>query len=61
MRNSTKAALLFGVAGLLMSAQTTDPGYGGNDKIVLGKGSNIVFGGSGADTITAGAGNQIIE
>ena len=52
--------LNFTSAGLLISASTLDPSYGGDDTIKLGAGSNIVFGGFGNDKITAGAGNQII-
>jgi hypothetical protein len=48
------------VATGLISAETEDPGFGGNDTITLGSGKNIVYGGSGADTITATTGNQII-
>ena len=52
--------LLFTAAGLLISAATINPSYGGNDTIKLGTGSDIVFGGFGNDIITAGTGKQII-
>ena len=37
--------------------EDTDFGIGGNDTITAGSGSNIVIGGFGADTLSAGAGN----
>ncbi len=46
--------------GILTSAISINPQFGGNDMISLGAGNNIVVGGFGNNTITAGAGNQII-
>src|SRR5206468_7479434 len=37
-------------------AETTAPGIGGNDTITIGTGTAAVFGGTGADTISTGAG-----
>src|SRR6185312_12044001 len=52
--------LFFTSAGLLIQAQTNNPGYGGNDTITAGNGSDIILGGVGSDTITAGNGGSII-
>ncbi|MCC6233854.1 MAG: hypothetical protein IT580_14495, partial [Verrucomicrobiales bacterium] len=47
-------ALFDEVTGLLLQAQTTHPDEGAGDSIVAGDGANVIFGGSGSDSITAG-------
>ena len=51
--------------GLLTSIQTTSPDQGSDDTINVGGGSDVIFGGSGADLINAnvsmtGTGNDVI-
>ena len=57
----------FGTSGQILTITTQDPGFGGNDIITVTGGGNVIFGGTGADTIavqTTGAsapsGNVIV-
>ena len=52
--------LSYNAAGLLMSVQTLDPTYGGNDAITVVDSNYILFGGAGNDTIKAGNGNNVV-
>ena len=46
---------------VLTFIETTDQTYGGDDVITaMGDGNNVIFGGSGADTIAVGDGNNVI-
>ena len=48
------------LSGVMTTAQSIDPGTGGNDKITAGSGHNLVVGGTGDDTITTGTGMDIV-
>src|SRR6202035_5161611 len=43
----------FGTSGQILTITTQDPTFGGNDAITVNGGTNEIFGGTGADTITA--------
>jgi Ca2+-binding RTX toxin-like protein len=45
---------------VLVIAKTIDPGVGGADKITVGSGHNVLFGGPGNDLIKTGRGGNII-
>jgi Ca2+-binding RTX toxin-like protein len=49
-------------AGIVTRIESTDtqPGSGGNDTIGVGDGDNYVVGGVGADSLTAGTGNDVL-
>ena len=51
---------IFGATGLRVSVETTDVAYGGNDTITIASGNHVLMGGSFADKITAGGGNDVI-
>ncbi len=44
----------------LAKVGSSDPGAGGNDKITLGNGNDVVVAGTGYDKITGGDGNKIV-
>jgi len=46
--------------GTLARVETTDPAFGGNDRITGGNGSHVAFGGIGDDLITLGIGDHIV-
>ena len=53
----------FGTSGQILTITTQDPTIGGNDTITVNGGNNEIFGGTGADTITAtgaSSGNVIV-
>ncbi|GMA79011.1 hypothetical protein GCM10025880_54280 [Methylorubrum aminovorans] len=50
----------FDVTGSVIRAASFDTGFGGNDEIKVGGGDNLVIGGTGADTVTALGGGDIV-
>ncbi|BAU91131.1 GLUG domain-containing protein [Methylorubrum populi] len=50
----------FDTTGGVVRAESFDSGFGGNDEIKVGGGDNLVIGGTGADTVTALGGGDII-
>ncbi|MFA5123537.1 beta strand repeat-containing protein [Zavarzinia sp.] len=48
------------INGVIASFSSTQPGFGGDEVIVVGGGANIVVGGFGNDTILAGGGVDIL-
>ena len=48
------------IDGVIESFASTEPGFGGDDVIAVGDGTNIVVGGFGNDTITTGADIDIV-
>ena len=52
--------ILFDAAGNVISIESTDPEYYGDDVIQTGAGDNIVIAGSGNDTVTSQNGDDVI-
>jgi hypothetical protein len=50
----------FRECGSISSIQTSNPGFGGNDRITVECGDNILLGGSGSDAIVTDSGDNII-
>ena len=50
----------FDAAGRLSSMRSTQTGQGGDDRIDVGAGNNLVIGGAGSDHISSGDGNDLI-
>ena len=47
-------------SGILQFVETTEIGYGGDDRISAAGGDSLVFGGMGDDTVVTGAGRDVI-
>ncbi|WP_283206900.1 calcium-binding protein, partial [Methylorubrum podarium] len=50
----------FDATGGVIRAESFDAGFGGNDDIKVGGGDNLVIGGTGADTVTALGGGDVV-
>ena len=67
-KDDTDADIVFGdnghvtfdAIGGVIRAESFDAGFGGNDDIKVGGGDNLVIGGTGADTIVALGGSDVI-
>ena len=46
--------------GVLLTAASIAPTFGGDDGITTGSGNDVVVGGIGSDTIDAGDGNNVV-